>query len=104
MRKSQRITTRRIKGFPRRVKVTRRKGGKERVQVLDKWHGLSRGVPATCFDQRAVRKGMRVEMEHTDKPYVAMRIAKDHLTEDSEYYDKLEKMESGRKRLSTCKA
>ena len=33
-------------------------------------------------------------MEHTDDPEVAKSIAKDHLTEISDYYDRLERMES----------
>lgn len=31
------------------------------------------------------------EMEHTDKPAVAKRIAKDHLEEDTDYYKKLDR-------------
>jgi hypothetical protein len=37
--------------------------------------------------------GTRVEMEHTDDKDVAREIAMDHLSEDSEYYNKLRKME-----------
>ena len=41
-----------------------------------------------------LRKGMEVEMEHTDDKSIAEAIAKDHLFEDIEYYKKLEKMEN----------
>jgi len=43
----------------------------------------------------ALKKGMKVEKEHTDDPKKSKEIAMDHLWEDGEYYDKLEKMESG---------
>ncbi len=38
-------------------------------------------------------KGTNVEMEHSDDPEIAMKIAMDHLVEHPEYYDALEKME-----------
>ncbi len=37
--------------------------------------------------------GLNVELEHTDNPAIALEIAKDHLTEDPEYYTKLKKIE-----------
>lgn len=58
-------------------------------------NGLSSGMSPSDFEPRALRKGAKVEMEHTRDPRVAERIAMDHLSEDSRYYDKLEKMESG---------
>ena len=48
------------------------------------------------FDKKQLAKGKKVEMEHTDDPKKAEEIARDHLTEDSKYYDKLEKMEGGK--------
>jgi hypothetical protein len=47
------------------------------------------------FSPRALAKGIRVEMEHTEQRSVARRIAMDHLTEDPRYYDKLARMEHG---------
>jgi hypothetical protein len=47
------------------------------------------------FSPRALAKGIRVEMEHTEQRSVARRIAMDHLTEDPRYYDKLARMEQG---------
>jgi hypothetical protein len=41
-----------------------------------------------------LRKGTKVEMEHTDDKEVAKKIAMDHLYEDLEYYTKLKKMET----------
>jgi len=45
------------------------------------------------FDPKALAKGIKVEMEHTDDSKIAQEIAIDHLTEDPKYYDKLEVME-----------
>jgi len=45
------------------------------------------------FDPKQLAKGKKVEMEHTDDPKKAEEIARDHLMEDSKYYDKLAKME-----------
>lgn len=45
------------------------------------------------FDQRALAKGIKVEMEHTTDAKIALEIAMDHLVEDPSYYDKLEKIE-----------
>ena len=39
------------------------------------------------------KKGIEVEMEHTDDESVAKEIAIDHLWEDPDYYSKLEKVE-----------
>jgi len=45
------------------------------------------------FDLDQLKKGIKVEMEHTDDPGLALEIAMDHLTENDKYYDYLEKME-----------
>lgn len=49
--------------------------------------------PGVSSDQ--VQKGVRVEMEHTNDPRIALEIALDHLWEDRTYYDKLALLESG---------
>ena len=46
------------------------------------------------FDPKALSKGTKVEMEHTDNPQIAKEIAKDHLREHPKYYEALEKMEA----------
>lgn len=38
-----------------------------------------------------IKKGIEVEMEHTDDPKIALKIAMDHIKEDPKYYDKLTK-------------
>jgi ribosomal protein S18 acetylase RimI-like enzyme len=46
--------------------------------------------------EQQLRKGVRVEMEHTTKYKVAKEIALDHLSEDLYYYKKLEKVEKNK--------
>jgi hypothetical protein len=41
--------------------------------------------------------GIKVEMEHTDDPKIAIEIAKDHLCEFPTYYTELDKMEQSLK-------
>lgn len=45
------------------------------------------------FDPEKLKKGIKVELEHTSDPRIAKEIATDHLKEDPEYYDKLETIE-----------
>lgn len=40
-----------------------------------------------------LKKGVKVEMEHTDDELVALEIAMDHIVEDPKYYDKLARVE-----------
>ena len=60
--------------------------------------GLAFGMNPEDFDQKQLRKGTRVELEHTTDPLVAQRIAMDHLTEYPDYYVELEQMEEKLKR------
>jgi hypothetical protein len=46
-------------------------------------------------DEEQLRKGIKVELEHTPDQFTARRIALDHLAELPDYYDRLEKMEGG---------
>jgi hypothetical protein len=55
--------------------------------------GLGDYRPDSDFDPVQLAKGIKVEMEHTNDPQVAKEIARDHLTEHSNYYIELEKME-----------
>lgn len=45
--------------------------------------------PDSDFDPDQLKKGIAVEMEHTNNRTVAGEIAKDHLAEDPEYYTML---------------
>lgn len=49
--------------------------------------------PDSDFDPEQLKNGIKVEMEHTKDSKVAKEIAKDHLTEDPNYYKKLKKIE-----------
>lgn len=55
--------------------------------------GLADKKKPSDFNEDQLRKGIKVELEHTDDRTKAREIAMDHLTEDPKYYDKLEKIE-----------
>jgi hypothetical protein len=55
--------------------------------------GKADKIPISAFPKKKLEQGAKVEREHTDCPTVAREIARDHLTEDIEYYTKLKKME-----------
>ena len=46
------------------------------------------------FDQKELKMGIKVEMEHTDDPEEAKKIALDHLAEFGDYYTALAAMEN----------
>lgn len=49
--------------------------------------------PDSKFDPRQLKMGMKAEMEHTDDPLIAKMIAKAHLVEFPDYYDRLKIVE-----------
>lgn len=51
--------------------------------------GLADDKSPEDFDKNSIIAGLKVELEHTDNPKIALEIAMDHLTEDPEYYKKL---------------
>lgn len=53
-------------------------------------HGSDRGAG---LDGKAIRRGQKVEMEHTKNPATARQIAIDHLRERPDYYTRLAKAE-----------
>ena len=53
--------------------------------------GLSAG--GKPVDTKELSMGIKVEMEHTDDPDMAEKIARDHLAEDENYYTELKKVE-----------
>jgi len=57
--------------------------------------GLASGKDISSFDAESIKKGINIELEHTDDIDIAAEIAMDHLSEDPKYYDKLAKMEKG---------
>lgn len=52
--------------------------------------GLADEMSPEQFDRKALLKGLKSELEHTDDPQIALEIAMDHLVEDPDYYEKLE--------------
>ena len=46
------------------------------------------------YIKEKIKKGAKVEMEHTTDKKIAVEIAKDHIWEDLNYYEKLAKMEA----------
>jgi hypothetical protein len=57
--------------------------------------GLADGKKDSEFDPIQLLSGVFIEFEHTQDCETAKEIAKDHLTEDPDYYKKLRRMESG---------
>lgn len=56
--------------------------------------GLADKKKPSDFNKTQLEKGTLVELEHTSSKALAQEIAMDHLTEDSQYYVKLAKMET----------
>lgn len=52
--------------------------------------GLADDSQIDDFDPEQIVKGLRVELEHTNDPKIAVEIAMDHLKENPNYYDELE--------------
>ena len=55
--------------------------------------GLADKKTNADFDPDDLAAGIKVEMEHTSDPKIAAEIARDHLTEDKNYYKKLKTIE-----------
>lgn len=55
--------------------------------------GLSDKKKPSDFDKAKLAEGVKVEMEHTSDRSIAISIAMDHLTEDTNYYQKLKTIE-----------
>ena len=55
--------------------------------------GKHNNIEDSEFDSKELKKGIKIEMEHTDDKLIAKAIAKDHLSELPDYYTRLVKME-----------
>jgi len=64
-------------------------------EVIDhlKKHGESVNQPDDKYNPRQLKMGIKVEYEHTPSKEASKEIAKDHLEELPDYYDRLNKME-----------
>jgi len=70
-----------------------------------------KGTKPSDYNQKTLKKGQKVEKEHSDNPKVAQRIAQQHIAEfplqdknkkiDSEYYDELDNTEKKLKKSLT---
>lgn len=72
------------------------KGGKSDKMTIEdivKKHEKN-GDNMTSTIKKQLKKGIDLEMEHTDDEDIAKEIAMDHLYEDPNYYDKLKKVET----------
>jgi hypothetical protein len=49
--------------------------------------------PDSDFDEKELEQAIKHELEHTKDHKIAKEIAKDHLSEDPNYYKKLKKIE-----------
>jgi hypothetical protein len=77
------------------ISVSKLKGlsDKELQSILQNL-GFHDFTPNSKFNKHQLEKGVKIEREHTNSDLVAILIAKDHVSEDPKYYDKLEKIEN----------
>jgi len=69
------------------------KADKRTVEDIAKKHNVS-----VEFIEEQLKKGIKIEHEHTDSEEKAREIAMDHICEIKDYYDRLEKMEEEAKK------
>lgn len=55
--------------------------------------GAGDNKPDSDFNSQQLEIGIKHEMEHTKNRKIAKEIAKDHLSEDPNYYKKIKKIE-----------
>lgn len=69
--------------------------GIKRKKICVNLYGLADAKKVGVKDVRKdqLRRGAKVELEHTKDPAVAKKIALDHLAEFPDYYERLDKME-----------
>jgi hypothetical protein len=93
-----------LKHQPNSVSYATKHGGysieKSKEKIVG---GLGDNRPDSDFDPKELRKGIKVEMEHTKDPKIAKEIAKDHISEFPRggYYENLDKMEKNLKQPKT---
>jgi hypothetical protein len=79
--------------FKRRMRSAAKDAGFKRLPLGEDKIPGGKGdeKPDSDFCPVQLGMGIKVEMEHTKDPAIAKEIAKDHLSEDPEYYTKLQK-------------
>jgi len=97
-----RIALRRANPDPAKRKSPKDGGPSYKGPITEKYRSVGKevlvggkadGKPDASFDPKELRRGRRVEREHTSNRAAANEVAKDHLTEDRRYYAKLQRME-----------
>lgn len=71
--------------------VCRRRKTKHIFKPVKLWALKHSGVADKHFNKQELKRGMRVEKEHTNSHTLAKAIAKAHLLENKNYYKKLKK-------------
>lgn len=64
--------------------------------------GRSDGHHINEYDKKQIEMGIKVELEHTRDPKVALQIALDHLEEYPDYYTRLKRMEDAAEKYWTA--
>ena len=67
---------------------------RERMEILERASLLTPKLKPEDVDPEELRRGIKVELEHTKSRKVAEKIALHHLDEDPKYYTKLKKIHS----------
>jgi len=76
------------------AKVDGSRGESKAAEAKDALHGgAADHKPDSAFNQEALAEGKKHEHEHTDNDQIAKEIAKDHLSEDPAYYEKVQQIE-----------
>lgn len=70
-------------------------------EVLKENTATSDDRPDDDYDEWQLNKGIEIEQEHSSDKALAKKIAKDHLDEIPDYYERLVKMEKDAKSQST---
>jgi hypothetical protein len=69
-------------------------GSTKKAATADKLPGgVADGMPDSKFPPKALAEGAKHEHEHTSNDQAAKEIAKDHLSEDKSYYEKIKEIE-----------
>jgi hypothetical protein len=79
-----------IKSFNKFINEDNKSGEMTPDEVYQKASAHKKWYRLEDFEKE-LSAGIEVEMEHTNDPERAKRIALDHLSEDPEYYEKLAK-------------
>jgi hypothetical protein len=67
---------------------------KKLVNLFNEGKAKEKGLTADQADAEQIKKGLKVEAEHTSDPQLQQKISLDHLAEFPKYYDALDEMES----------